>query len=195
MQQIINEFRSVRKFLYILVAMGLINHPTGPDELAAFCGISPKTASAGLKHLEFSGHVHRVKGQNGWLMTSAGQLFLTPNPENLRVSPTTTIIKLTNKSNIKELKAVETPNRYKLRVYSPEIHYPKYLALKAAHIGEPSRSTLARMDITIEYVEAHIKQFKSDQKDDPRLRIGILVNRIKNNDAMPVIEDFSEFYQ
>lgn len=185
--QIVNEFRSIRKFAYILIAMGLIGRATGPVELASWCGITPKTAKEGLKFLELSGHVYRIKAQNGWLMTSNGQLFLTPNREILPVSPTTTMLINSNNKLIKELKVEAPKDGENLPVSESDPEYSKWLALKGARVGEPSRSKLARMDITLEYVEAHIKQWRLDKKP-----VGLLIHRIRELDPVPEFSSYAD---
>jgi len=200
-QQIKDTLKSINRSAIILIALGILKKPTGPVQLADITGLTRKTIKKHLIELSKLGMVHNIGRQDGYILTTGSQLFLTQVGNFLpelaqdgyklpELVPTTTKLINSNKdTSIKEVEA-GSEDGYKFpELTESDPEYPKWLAFKGTGVGEPSRSTLARMDITLEYIEAHIKQWRLDKQ-----HARMLVHRIKNLDEMPVDKDDRQRY-
>lgn len=210
--QEIAQFRLLKRMAIILLVMFRLDRPVGPTEIAEILEIDRHTAGKYMKSAVDLGIVTRPDYHEGYTLTTNGRQLLLgvdklvdniePTGEKRQplagispVPPTATAYKTLKKSNNPELINQEELKAVVVEPDWRESHQLKanIQALKAAGVGEPSRSLLALLKhVTPEYVQAHAAIASSEKKG-----IGLLVHRIRSADPLPeksswIPEDYSE---
>ncbi len=190
----IAKFRLLKNMAIVLLVMFRLDRAVGPVELSEILEMHRHTVSKHLNSALSLGLITRPHFRDGYMLTIEGRQLLLgvdnsvgnvdkflPNVEILppmsklsTLGPTTTA--LINDNMNKKGEAEADPERRKNRHWDSNVQ-----ALKAAGVGEPSRSTLADMDhVTPEYIGALAADNKMQGKP-----IGMLVHRIRSEDPAP----------
>lgn len=164
-----------------LVKIGFAVDPTGrlqelqmgnPNPLKLLCAFPGNRSHEKLYHAHFENE--RVRGEWFKISTNLQNFVVDKEVQKTFLSTTTALIK-------------ETERQHQLQ---KEEEAKKIFLLASVGIGSPSKERLAKAEhCTIPYLEAHIGQWKKENKP-----VAILIHRLRSNDPAPTNSEDRERY-
>jgi hypothetical protein len=195
------RFRALVKPAIVLLLMLRLDRPIGAHELAAILGIDEHTISRYLRMLSGQNLVVRTSYHKGYSLLGGRQLILgtDANVKNLHFAAATTSTTLMEESEGDEEAVVEESARNVKNLHfgtvdpsrpgkqTPELDTVTRALLEAG-IGEPKRSSLARLThVTPTCIKAWEMQLKKDKGD--RYSTGLLIHVLESGDPHPPVNE------
>lgn len=178
-------FQAVAKPAVVLLLLLRLDRPAGSRELADILGLDEHTVAKYLRQLEQLHLVARGRYRRGYHLVGDLQRLFAPGltVKNPQVAPATTTDQINQ--NKEKIDSAVTAVEPRLRDLSPA-DCNTVQALLTAGIGEPKRSSLARLAyMTPDYIQswqAHLKYVKGE-----KYRTGLLIHVLETGDPAPEV--------